>query len=126
MTVRKTSKKEPAKAAAPAVPPPDEQHLEPAPAATGASAAKKRSNRLKAPARKTDAKKKSAAAAGKKRAPRSRSADAQSAEPSEADIRLRAYFIAERRIQLALQGDPALDWIEARRQLIEEAGSSEA
>jgi hypothetical protein len=42
-------------------------------------------------------------------------------EPSDADIRLRAYFIAERRVQYALQGDPALDWIEARRQLLEEA-----
>jgi len=34
---------------------------------------------------------------------------------------LRAYFIAERRVQLALQGDPARDWIVAREQLIEEA-----
>ena len=42
-------------------------------------------------------------------------------EPSDADIRLRAYFIAERRVQLALAGDPALDWIEAREQLLQEA-----
>jgi hypothetical protein len=44
-------------------------------------------------------------------------------EPSDEEIRLRAYFIAERRIQLALPGDSAHDWIEARRQLIEEARS---
>ena len=42
-------------------------------------------------------------------------------EPSDEEIRIRAYFIAERRIQLSLQGDSAHDWIEARRQLIEEA-----
>lgn len=43
-------------------------------------------------------------------------------EPSDEEIRIRAYFIAERRLQLALQGDSAHDWIEAKRQLIEEAG----
>ncbi|HSH38509.1 MAG TPA: hypothetical protein VK993_06965 [Chthoniobacterales bacterium] len=43
------------------------------------------------------------------------------AEPSDADIRLRAYFIAERRVQLALQGDPAKDWLDARQQLLDEA-----
>jgi hypothetical protein len=42
-------------------------------------------------------------------------------EPSDEEIRLRAYFLAERRHQLSLPGDSAHDWIEARRQLIEEA-----
>ena len=42
-------------------------------------------------------------------------------EPSDEEIRIRAYFIAERRIELSLQGDSAHDWIEARRQLVEEA-----
>lgn len=42
-------------------------------------------------------------------------------EPSVADIRLRAYFIAERRVQLALQGDPARDWLEAKQQLLQES-----
>jgi hypothetical protein len=42
-------------------------------------------------------------------------------EPSDEEIRIRAYFIAERRIQLSLQGDSAHDWIEARRQLVDEA-----
>jgi hypothetical protein len=45
-------------------------------------------------------------------------------EPSDEEIRIRAYFIAERRLQLKLQGDSAHDWIEAKRQLIEEAGSA--
>ena len=42
-------------------------------------------------------------------------------EPTDDEIRLRAYFLAERRHKLSLPGDSAHDWIEARRQLIEEA-----
>jgi hypothetical protein len=42
-------------------------------------------------------------------------------EPTDEQIRLRAYFLAERRHKLSLPGDSAHDWIEARRQLIEEA-----
>jgi hypothetical protein len=45
-------------------------------------------------------------------------------EPSDDEIRLRAYFIAERRHKLSLPGDSNHDWIEARRQLIEEAQRS--
>jgi Protein of unknown function (DUF2934) len=45
------------------------------------------------------------------------------AEPTDDEIRIRAYFIAERRHQLSLPGDSNHDWIEARRQLIEEAGT---
>lgn len=45
-------------------------------------------------------------------------------EPTDEEIRIRAYFLAERRIQLSLPGDSAHDWIEARRQLIEESGSA--
>jgi hypothetical protein len=43
-------------------------------------------------------------------------------EPTDEEIRIRAYFLAERRVQLSLPGDSAHDWIEARRQLIEESG----
>jgi Protein of unknown function (DUF2934) len=45
-------------------------------------------------------------------------------EPTDDAIRLRAYFIAERRHRLSLPGDSNHDWIEARRQLLEEAGRS--
>ena len=45
-------------------------------------------------------------------------------EPTDDEIRIRAYFIAERRHQLSLPGDSNHDLIEARRQLIEEAGLS--
>ena len=75
--------------------------------------------------------KKKRAAPRKKSAPRAPSTDSgkastapQIAEPSDDDIRLRAYFIAERRMQLSLPGDSDHDWIEARRQLLEEAGQS--
>ena len=43
------------------------------------------------------------------------------AEPTDDEIRIRAYFLGERRHQLSLPGDSAHDWIEARRQLIEES-----
>jgi hypothetical protein len=62
------------------------------------------------------------AAPKKKTAPKKGSSPASVPEPTDEAIRIRAYFIAERRIQLSLQGDSAHDWIEARRQLIEEAG----
>jgi hypothetical protein len=67
-------------------------------------------------------------AAKKTAAPASRGASKKAAsspalrEPTDEEIRIRAYFLAERRIQLSQPGDSAHDWIEARRQLIEEAG----
>ena len=44
-----------------------------------------------------------------------------SAEPSEDAVRLRAYFIFERRRRFALPGDTESDWLEAKRQLLAEA-----
>jgi len=44
------------------------------------------------------------------------------AEPSDEAVRLRAYFISERRRRLALPGDAESDWVEAKRQLLFEAG----
>ena len=44
-----------------------------------------------------------------------------SAAISDEEIRLRAYFISERRRQNGVPGDSAHDWLEARRQLQEEA-----
>lgn len=40
---------------------------------------------------------------------------------SDEDIRIRAYFISERRQQEGRPGDSAHDWLEAHRQLQEEA-----
>jgi Protein of unknown function (DUF2934) len=42
--------------------------------------------------------------------------------PPDEEIRLRAYFISERRRRFALPGDTDSDWLEARRQLLSEAG----
>ena len=101
----------------------EENATSPAVAGEGtAKPAKKRAKSVKsAAAKKTGAKKKSASGGAKKAAPKQRSTRTEATEPSDADIRLRAYFIAERRVQLALQGDPARDWIEARQQLMAEA-----
>ena len=46
---------------------------------------------------------------------------ALSGEPSENAVRLRAYFISERRRRFALPGDAESDWFEAKRQLLAEA-----
>jgi hypothetical protein len=41
---------------------------------------------------------------------------------SDEQIRLRAYFISERRRRFGLPGDVDSDWLEARRQLLSETG----
>jgi hypothetical protein len=46
---------------------------------------------------------------------------ATSGDLSEDTIRLRAYFISERRRRFALPGDAESDWLEAKRQLLAEA-----
>jgi len=40
---------------------------------------------------------------------------------SDEEVRLRAYFISERRRRFALPGDADSDWLEARRQLLSES-----
>jgi len=69
--------------------------------------------------------KQKATAAGRPSLPQSPSI-APVRQPSDDEIRLRAYFIAERRMQLQLEGDSTHDWMEARRQLIEEAQHSQS
>src|SRR5439155_24978276 len=43
-------------------------------------------------------------------------------EPSDEEIRLRAYFISEHRRRFALPGDADSDWREAKPRLISESG----
>ena len=70
-----------------------------------------------APAKPAPRKKAAAkSASGKK--PRAKKAK----RPSNEDIALRAYFIAERRQKLGWFGDETQDWVEAERQLLKEAG----
>jgi hypothetical protein len=45
-----------------------------------------------------------------------------SGDPTDEQIRIRAYFIAERRHRLALAGNADSDWLEAKRQLLSEIG----
>ncbi|MFZ0917471.1 MAG: hypothetical protein WAN04_11295 [Candidatus Udaeobacter sp.] len=47
-------------------------------------------------------------------------AAATMAEPSDDAVRLRAYFISERRRRFALPGNAESDWVEAKRQLLSE------
>ena len=63
-------------------------------------------------------------AAANKNASKRRPKSALSAafSPSDEDIRLRAYFISERRHRLDLPGDASSDWLEAKRQLLSETG----
>ena len=86
----------------------------------GASKKKPRSASAKSKPKKPAAKK-TAAPASRASSKKASSAPALR-EPTDEAIRIRAYFLAERRIQLSLPGDSAHDWIEARRQLIEESG----
>ena len=41
-------------------------------------------------------------------------------DPTDEQIRTRAYFISERRRRFALPGDANSDWLEAKRQLLSE------
>ena len=86
-----------------------------------AAAEPKPSDTASNPKRKKSAPKKKTVRAIKPIAPKKASSSASIYAPSDEEIRIRAYFIAERRIELSLQGDSNHDWIEARRQLVEEA-----
>ena len=57
-----------------------------------------------------------------KKTPAKPGLEAKPAPPTDEQIRLRAYFIAQRRAQKSIAGDHNSDWLEARRQLFEEAG----
>jgi hypothetical protein len=72
-------------------------------------------------ARKMPQRTKKSPAAGKKKSIK-RGSSGKAVEPSDEDIRLRAYFISERRHRLALPGDASSDWLEAKKQLLSELG----
>ena len=59
--------------------------------------------------------------AGAKKSPAARKTkSAAPGKPSDEEIRLRAYFISERRRRFDLPGDASADWLEAKRQLLSE------
>jgi hypothetical protein len=78
--------------------------------------------------RRTSTTRKTSAAAGKKSVTAGKRKVSMPAEagtmtePSDDAVRLRAYFISERRRRFALPGDSESDWLEARRQLLFETG----
>ena len=47
---------------------------------------------------------------------------AQGGDSSDEAIRIRAYFISERRRRFGLPGDADSDWLEAKRQLLSQTG----
>jgi hypothetical protein len=104
--------------------------VEPKPAETAAAPATNGKTSAPEPKKKAraataPAKKKKAAAPKKPTAKQPvAAAPKHTIEPTDDEIRLRAYFIAERRHKLSVPGDSNHDWIEARRQLIEEAQRS--
>jgi hypothetical protein len=80
----------------------------------------------KASSRRSTGPKKSAAAAKKKSPAKAKAVKSSepvpAIEPTDEEIRIRAYFVAERRHRLELPGDAASDWLEAKRQLLSETG----
>ncbi|HEX8678652.1 MAG TPA: DUF2934 domain-containing protein, partial [Chthoniobacterales bacterium] len=83
---------------------------------TGTNTSSSNAAAKKAPAKKTP----------KKSAGKTSTRVKPAAEPSDEDIRIRAYFIAERRTQLSVDGDPANDWIQARQELLAELSNGSA
>jgi hypothetical protein len=88
-----------------------------APAASKVKAEKQRRTGAKA---KTPSRKKPSRAVSRKTGT-SGAQPAVLTEPTEEQIRLRAYYISERRRRLALPGDASSDWLEAKRQLLSES-----
>ena len=96
---------------------------------SGAPAATKKTSKRQPPGRATTAKKprkpSETRVASERTAHISASPQADvvtvSREPSDDAVRLRAYFISERRRRFALPGDAESDWLEAKRQLLTEA-----
>jgi hypothetical protein len=91
-------------------------------AANGPPLTEEKSNQ-KAPSKRSTSARKSPTTAKKKTAAKTKGSKAAAAiEPTDEEIRIRAYFIAERRHRLELAGDADTDWLEAKRQLLSELG----
>jgi hypothetical protein len=80
---------------------------------------------IAAPAIITPAAKAAAPKSGAAAAAKSTKKPAEKAAPAytQADISLRAYFIAEKRMAAGLPGDSHQDWLDAERQLMAEAAA---
>jgi Protein of unknown function (DUF2934) len=87
---------------------------------TGKRQTPRRGTTAKKPRKPSGPRDKNAAPAHISRSPQP-AVSAISEEPSDDTVRLRAYFISERRRRFALPGDAESDWLEAKRQLLAEA-----
>lgn len=74
-------------------------------------------------ARKSATRKGAAKKSSGTKAKRNANAPSERRQPTDEEIRMRAYFIAERRVQMGVAGSEHDDWLEARRQLEAEFGS---
>lgn len=90
-----------------------------------AAAVRKVAKSRKSTGRKTAAKKSKTARAAKAPAVEVGEPSTTRREPTDDEVRIRAYFIAERRMQLSMPGSEAEDWLEARRQLQNESGAQD-
>jgi len=98
------------------------------PSESGGPATTKKADKRQSGRRATTAKKPRKEATTKKTIARTTAQISTSPQPnpatsgdfSEETIRLRAYFISERRRRFALPGDAESDWLEAKRQLVAE------
>jgi hypothetical protein len=98
-----------------------------APPEAGGSPAEMKIRKTPATRRTSTTRKTSGAAAKKSAAARTVKVSMPAAagtvtEPSDDAVRLRAYFISERRRRFALPGNAESDWVEAKRQLLSETG----
>lgn len=114
-TLKDTAPTDPSAAAAPAPAAQSSAGAPPSENPTSKKSTRTARKRSSPPARKTATVAKTKKAAAPKRA-----------KPvefiiSDEDIRQRAYFIAQHRALSGLNGDSASDWLEARRQLFDEA-----
>jgi len=97
------------------------------PAAAGGSAAEMKIRKTPATRRTSTTRKTSGPASKKSPAARTGKVSIPAeggkiTEPSDDAVRLRAYFISERRRRFALPGNAESDWVEAKRQLLSETG----
>jgi hypothetical protein len=87
-----------------------------------ADAASSKVGKKNAPARSTSVKGKKSA--GRKKNDTQKTEPVSSSpvafDPTDEQIRMRAYFIAERRKRFDLPGDANSDWLDAKRQLLSE------
>jgi Protein of unknown function (DUF2934) len=91
-------------------------------AAAGSPLTQEKSNKKASSKRPTSAKKSPASAKKQTTAKTKGTKGSKGAaiEPTDEEIQIRAYFIAERRHRLELVGDADTDWLEAKRQLLAE------